>query len=213
MSDPEIRSGVAALVLAAGKGVRLGGPKALLMIDGVPLALAHVVARLHECERVVVVLRREVAEQLPPHTERAPREVVFVYSDEPDEHGPAGSLRAAITAKALEGMAKIVVTPVDVLPAPSRAIHKLLAPLDAGFRAVRFNHGHPIACVADVLGSRYGIDREGAPPPLREVIEALGDQVCKLPIGEGDERIVGDLDTIDDVLRATGAPPKFWSDA
>ena len=48
----------AAIVLGAGEGRRMGGPKALLVIDGKPLICRHV-ERLREveCRSIVVVVR------------------------------------------------------------------------------------------------------------------------------------------------------------
>src|SRR4051812_21550914 len=51
-------SGVVGLVLAAGSGTRMGGPKAELMVDGVRLLDRAVAAALGGgCERVIAVIR------------------------------------------------------------------------------------------------------------------------------------------------------------
>ena len=52
-----------AIVLAAGEGLRMGGPKALLVVDGQPLVTAHV-QRLREagCRPIVVVVRAAIAD-------------------------------------------------------------------------------------------------------------------------------------------------------
>jgi molybdenum cofactor cytidylyltransferase len=200
-----------ALVLAAGKGARVGGPKALLLVDGAPLARAHVEARLADCDRVVVVTRRAIGDALATHDWPTAR-VRIVISDAPDEDGPAGSIAAAVSAHTLDDDARVLVTPVDVRPAQTRTINLLLQAIDDRHLAARFAHGHPIACRGDVLNRGYAPSVDGRPPPLREVLRALGDATRVLP--DADDRAVREeLDEIDDVIRATGAPPRFWSPA
>ena len=199
-----------ALVLAAGKGVRVGGPKALLVVDGLPLAQAHLQARLSDCDRVVLVTRRSIAQSLAQPSP-SPRARV-VISDAPDEEGPAGSIAAAVRQGALDDATHVVVTPVDVRAAATRTITLLFESIRDRHRAARFAHGHPVACRADVLTAAYGEPGEGPPPPLRSVLRALGDSVLVLPDSD-DGAVHEELDEIDDVIRATGAPPRFWSPA
>ncbi|MEO7092599.1 MAG: NTP transferase domain-containing protein, partial [Polyangiales bacterium] len=112
-----------ALVLAAGKGMRVGGPKALLLVDGAPLLVAHVQARLADCDRVVVVTRRSIAAQLDTSGWPAER-VRVVLSDAPDDEGPAGSIAAAAQQlpRDLAEATCVLVIPVDVRPALPRTV-------------------------------------------------------------------------------------------
>ncbi len=189
-----------ALILAAGRGSRVGGPKALLEIDGRPLASLHVARRLAaESDRAIVVVRADVARALRDHLD--PRAIVVV-SEAPDALGPAGSIAAAAAAGVLDG--DLIVTPVDVLPAPGEATEPLLAALGT-HEAARWARGHPIAIRARALVSRYC----GAASPLRDVLGSLGAACAVLPV-PASLALGGDLDTPEDVARVTGAPPRFF---
>ncbi|GAC1588544.1 MAG: hypothetical protein NVS3B20_16350 [Polyangiales bacterium] len=215
----------ATVILAAGVGQRMGAPKALLLIDGVPLALAHTRARrLQGSDPVVVVLRANVASTFGEILVQAGATVVV--SDQPPGWGPAGSIRAAMLSTALRGAERVVVTPVDMRPASPMAVTRLLTPLafmngqaqplDDGFAhrgricAVRFSRGHPVALTRAVLDVYYGgADTEVSPKPLREVLACLGDSVQTL---EGNDSTV-DFDSPTDVTAETHLSPSFWSPA
>ena len=200
---------LAAIVLAAGQGTRLGGPKALLEFDGVTLVARHVARALAcGCERVVLVVRAEVAEKIDAG---ARPEVRVVISDAPD---PAGSL--AVGVAALGACARVFVTPVDTLPASDETCAALVAALDAGARAAtpayRDRGGHPVLCRFDVLEPyarrAAALDPpESSWPPLRTVLRALGPERARVEVR--DPQIAVDLDTPDDWLRLTGAAPAF----
>jgi CTP:molybdopterin cytidylyltransferase MocA len=206
-----------ALVLAAGKGERLGGPKALLAWPAAPkappgapgerpLAIAHAEARLAaESERVLVVVRKPVFNVLLRFVRPG---IDLLVSNAPDELGPAGSL--AFAASRLGDAAEVVVTPVDAPPPRADTVALLLARLRAGDPpplAVRPRHerrgGHPVVMRAEAL-ARY---REASPPPLRDHLRALGARSVDEDVD--DPGVLLDLDTPVDVIRATGAPPRF----
>lgn len=216
------RAKSAALILAAGRGTRVGGAKALMIVDGAPLGVAHVRARLGDCDRVVIVAREEVVAILRAEEEGNEREAVAgvvdalrgdgrvrgVVSREPEELGPAGSIRAAVKEGALDGCERVLVTPVDVSPASTSVVRSLFDALsDPDVDAVRFEHGHPIAIRREILVDRY--TREAG--PLRDVVTSLGDRVRVLPLPA--EGLPRPLDRVDDVVALTGAPPRFWSHA
>jgi CTP:molybdopterin cytidylyltransferase MocA len=189
------------IVLAAGAGARVGGPKALLLVAGEPLAIAHVRART-QSEVVVLVVSADVRDVLASRIDD-PR-VTLVVNALPGAWGPAASLRAAASAGVLDACGAWIVGPVDALPAAERSIEALLAALDDELDAVRFVRGHPIAARASTLRQAYaGVD---VPPTLRDVLSRA--RVRTLPLPD-DAAITTDLDTIDDVVRATGAPPRF----
>jgi CTP:molybdopterin cytidylyltransferase MocA len=200
----------ATLVLAAGKGERIGGPKALLVVDDAPLAIVHARTRLAaESERVVIVVRAPVAELLAPLAARHPG-TRLVISTEPDEDGPAGSLRAAVASKALGSAAKILVTPVDVLPASESLTRALLDALgEPGIVAARPRRGHPVALRRDLLEINYPPTTSSSPPkPLRVVLSALG-AACKTIPEDG----LPSIDEPHDAERQLSSPPRFWSPA
>jgi molybdenum cofactor cytidylyltransferase len=200
-------------VLAAGRGERLGGPKALLvwpLDDGreLPLAAAHAVVRLAaESTRVLVVVREPVAAMLegwlPPGAE-------LVGSHAAEELGPAGSLAAAVAALGeLDPEQPVLVTPVDCPPVTASTVAALIATLAtaAAPRAVRPRFqgrgGHPVALRAAAL-ARY---RSGEPPILRQLLAELGSRLVELAVD--DPAVRYDLDRPDD-LRALGRPePRF----
>lgn len=177
---------VTLLVLAAGRGERMGGPKAWLMIDGQPLARLHA-ASMSPC---VLVAPPAIAEPLG---------LPFVAPDRPWELGPAGSIGAAVRACVLGE--RVVITPVDVLPAPPARLNALLAALDE-HPAARSHRGHPIAIRRSVLEARYF----KGDPILRDVLDGLA--CARLPPDEAG--VLDDLDTPEDVLRITGSAPRLF---
>jgi len=192
----------AALVLAAGRGTRVGGPKALMLVDGAPLALAHARARERDCDRVIVVARKDVIDALQPAHPQG-----WCPSDEDDALGPAGSIRAAVRRGVLSVIDVVLVTPVDVVPAPASIVRALFEAITDGVDAARFEHGHPVAVRASVLVERY--IREAL--PLRDVLASLGARVRVLASPR--EPLPRSLDRVDDVVAFTGASPRFWSPA
>ncbi|MGZ3419097.1 MAG: NTP transferase domain-containing protein [Polyangiales bacterium] len=181
---------VATVILAAGLGSRMGGPKALLLIDGEPLALLHA----KSSPRPVLVLRREVAAKLA-----LPSHVRVVSSDEDDALGPAGSLRAAVNSGALAGIDVAIVTPVDRLPATKESIASLVRALE-GHDAARPLRGHPVVVRGEALRRCYAEEAR----PLRDVLASLDTVLVDLP-----ECSTRDLDTPEDVRARTGRDPIF----
>ena len=108
--------GVVAIVLAAGIGARLGGPKALLRVgpgEGMPLVEAQCRDRLEaESARAIAVVRADVAALVGDRLRAAGAEVVVSCAADGD--GPAGSLAAAAAYLADEAIRAAIVTPVDV---------------------------------------------------------------------------------------------------
>jgi CTP:molybdopterin cytidylyltransferase MocA len=168
----------------------MGGPKALLLIDGEPLAEKHA----RSAERAILVVRREVAAKLT-----LPAHVRVVESEEDDALGPAGSLRAAVRAGALDDVEIAIVTPVDRLPPTPEAPPALVRALE-GHDAARPARGHPIAIRGEALRRAY----RGEARPLREVLAALDTAIVELP-----ECAAHDLDTPEDVVAQTGNRPEF----
>ncbi|WP_437660271.1 NTP transferase domain-containing protein [Sorangium sp. So ce1182] len=207
---------VITIVLAAGAGKRLGGPKALLAWPAAtkggaerPLAIAHAEARLEaESARVLVVVRSSVFHALLAHVRPG---VDLVSWTAPDDLGPAGSL--AVAAPRIGDADAVVVTPVDVPPASSATVARLLARLDAGASsaapplAVRPRHlgrgGHPVVLRAEAL-QRY---LEADPPPLRDHLRALGNRCVDEEVD--DPGVLHDLNVPVDVIRVLGGPPRF----
>lgn len=181
------------VVLAAGAGRRMGGPKARLVAFGAPLLEAHV-RRLEQAGcRDVVVAVREGDERLAPHT---------VVSSAPD---PAGSLRVALAAARGGEHELVVVTPVDALPARVHTIRALVraarAPALAATPTFRRRGGHP------VVVTRCALTALDDGRSLRDLLRALGERRVRVEVA--DAAVAVDLDEPADVLAATGAPPSF----
>lgn len=208
--------GVVTVILAAGRGDRLGGPKALLAwpssppMAGAPerpLAIAHAEERLAaESARVVIVTRKQIVPTLLRYVRPG---IDILVSDAADELGPAGSLACAVAR--LGDAEKVIVTPVDAVPARRETVAALLARLDAdpNLLAARPTYhdrgGHPVVLRPEAL-ARY---REPNPPPLRDHLKALGPRCASEPVADAGVRI--DLDRPADVVGVLRAMPRFLS--
>lgn len=201
-----------AIILAAGKGFRLGGPKALLLWPGPkgtkprPLAIAHAEARLGaESNRAIVVARKQIVQALIPFV--CPG-LDLVVSDAADDLGPAGSIATA--APRIDTGDRVLVCPVDTLPARREVAEKLLSALGASgtpplAAKPRYGErfGHPVAMQGVALG-RY---REPNPPPLRDYLRTLGDAVVGVDVS--DPEVLVDIDTPAEAVRYLHGPPTF----
>ena len=194
---------VTMLVLASGRGDRMGGPKALLAwTDGQPLAKVHASLAASVGSRAVVVVRASVASVLRPMM----REPVVVASSAPSSCGPAGSIAAAVRAGALTNTSWVMLMPVDCVPASLSTLTLLCQLACEGVDAVRPVHegrgGHPVLVRADVLVHAYLTDRLR---PLRDVISGLG---C-MDVHVGDVRVAANLNTPEAYRAWVGHEPRF----
>ena len=175
----------AAIVLAAGEGRRMGGSKALLLVDGRPLVWWHV-RRLSEagCQHIVVVVRPERAEVIREQLDLFPNVDVVVASTTSQSESVVVGL-AATRADAL------FVTPVDVLPASRDTLTKLVAQLnddvDASTPQVNGEGGHP------VFIKRRALKLLEADSSLHELLKALGERRVRVAVD--DLSVIGDYDT------------------
>ncbi|MFT3769268.1 MAG: NTP transferase domain-containing protein [Minicystis sp.] len=201
---------VTTVVLAAGTGKRLGGPKALLAWPSakgkeIPIAVAHAEARLAaESSSVLVVTRKPMMKPLLGHVRPG---LDLLVSDAPDELGPAGSIAAAVPR--LGDAEAVIVTPVDTPPAKADTVAKLLARLaaDPALLAARPVYhgraGHPVALRPAAL-ARYA---EASPPPLRDHLRSLGAAVADVEVS--DTAVLIDLNTPADVMGLLRTLPRF----
>ena len=193
------------VILAAGRGTRLGGPKALLAWPLlpqrwlVPLAIAHLEA-LASHGPALVVVRAEVGRALGRHAPLAfSSQRRLVISDAADALGPAGSIAAAMPALDLSETRRVLIMPVDVPPVSGALVRALAAALDEGARAARPVHagrgGHPVVVSAPLLAPYL----EPEPPPLRELLRSLG--AARADVVVDDPQVTMDIDTPDDLAR------------
>jgi len=209
---------ITSVILAAGGGKRLGGPKALLLWPigkspnspraakrELPLAIAHAEARLaSESERVLIIARGPVIRALLGHVRP---NLDLIVSDADDDLGPAGSISVAV--KRLGDAPLALITPVDTPPARPETTARLLARMkeaDAPL-AVRPRSagraGHPVLLRLEALDPY----RSPSPPVLRDHLRALGPRCVEVEVEDPAVRI--DLNTPADVMGLLGAPPRF----
>nr|WP_228531075.1 MULTISPECIES: NTP transferase domain-containing protein [Myxococcaceae] len=196
------------MVLAAGAGRRMGGPKAVLCVEGLPLVAQHV-ARLAEvgCSPVVVVVPPQVHGQVAQVLASWPYVRLVAAETASQAHTLAVAARELGPEPACE---RVVVTPVDLVPA---RVETLLALLGAVMGEVlcasptyRGQGGHPVVLRAALLEAYLGA---GEPPPLRDVLEAAEQGRVRLEVE--DPAVARDFDTAEELLRATGRGPTFWA--
>jgi molybdenum cofactor cytidylyltransferase len=199
-----------AIVLAAGDGKRLGGPKALLAWPSPsgkdrPLAIAHAEDRLAaDCAEVLIVTRKTMIPALLGYVRPG---IHLLSSDAGADLGPAGSLAFAVSR--LPPGELILVTPVDTQPARAETVRALVDRLTAEpqlLAAKPSYHGrggHPVLLRREVLD----VYKSGSPPPLRDHLHALGERVASVEVS--DPTIVLDLNTPADVMGVLRALPRF----
>lgn len=188
------------LVLAAGSGARMGGPKAFLEVDGAPLVEQHV-CRLVDagCRLVCVVVRRDDHARALQAL-RDQRAAVVIAANTTSQ---AESLDVGLRALELAGDKVVVVTPVDMLPVATTTILELVAAVDGSIFAAspryRGRGGHPIAARVDAL-AELGVDARGA-TPLRVRLDALGCRRARIDVDA--PAVVADFDVPADLPRHT----------
>lgn len=225
---------IISIVLAAGRGTRLGGAKALLLWpfanagapiqpftqrkqdkearSELPLAIAHARTRLGaESERVLIVIRSPMFRALLPYVSPG---IELISSSAPDELGAAGSIAAAVQNL---GQAKAAfIVPVDTPPTSPKTTQKLLAALDADtadppqLLAVRprcsGRPGHPILLRAQALNP---YKNQASPPILRDHLRALGTACAD--IDTDDPLVLRNLNTPEDFMSLWAKKPRFLS--
>lgn len=133
--DPDVK--VAGLVLAAGAGVRFGGPKAPFVLDGERLVDRAVRVMCDAgCEPVVVVLGAWVGEVA---------DAVVVVNDEWPE-GMGSSLRAGLSALDLmPDVDSVIVTLVDLPGLTAEGVRRILeSPASIVAATFEGERGHPV---------------------------------------------------------------------
>lgn len=206
MSSPT-QSSATAIVLAAGKGQRLGGAKALLLWpDGeggeVPLAIAHARRFLElGVGRVQVVLRPGQVGLLLPF---AGPGIELVGSNRDEALGAAGSLQVA--AERLAEGESAWVAPVDTVP-PTRGTWDELARGPKGRSGLRpralGKGGHPVWLSEPIVG----LYRRGEARPLRDVLRERMDEVVSVDVS--DPSVLININTRDDVMAVLKRRPRF----
>lgn len=181
---------VPAVILAAGGSTRMGRPKALLRLCGVPLLRWHVDRLRPHASRVVVVVGAEIERlvRLVPDT------TIVVNRHWRTEH-PSDSLRRALDALDVRG--GCLATPVDVLPARAATL-RALARSNAAVPRGPGGDGHPVRLTpAHVARLRAG--------PITGGLRTLLADAPRVSVADG--AIASDADT----PRAWAALAAAWS--
>lgn len=181
---------IAGLLLAAGAGSRMGGPKALVHDDRGSW-LRRGVTNLVEggCDPATVVLGAGAAEAVP--LLRGTEAKVVVTDDWAD--GLGASLRAGLEALVLDGVDAALVTLVDLPDLVPEVVARVAAVADGPSSLAR-------ACFTDTPGHPVLIGREHWPAVCKEAVGDRGardylDRAAPLLVECGDLATGVDVDT------------------
>ena len=183
---------IGGLVLAAGEGVRFGGPKQLAELDGRPL-LEHAIeamSRVPAIERIVVVLGA--------HADEIRAKVDFLYTEpvfcEGWREGQAASLRTGV--RELGDVEAVVITLGDQPRITPQVIAMALDYFVEGERAVRLTYdgkpGHPVVLPGGMIPKLMELEGDRG---ARLLLEEAG----ALEVEAGHLASAADVDTPDDL--------------
>jgi CTP:molybdopterin cytidylyltransferase MocA len=196
-----------ALILAAGEGRRMGGPKALLPA-GERTFLAHAAALLDRpgVERVVAVLGHEAARVAA--LAGLPASVITVVN-EGYRAGMLSSLLRGLAASEAAGATALLVHPVDHPLALPASVDRVIAALRDGATVAAPSwsgrRGHPTGFAAAAFPALRAAD------PQRGARVVLAEHPEWVAHVEGDPGCLVGLDTPAEYERAFGRPPSFLS--
>jgi len=191
---------IAAVVLAAGRGRRAGGPKALLRV-GAATFLERAVSLMARpgIDPVIVVLGHEAARVRAASA--LPADALVVVNDAPED-GMLASVIAGLDAAEAAGADAILLHPVDHPLVGAATVQRVADALRAGALIAVPSHGgrrgHPGGFArATWLALRAAPRAEGA----RAVLAAHPGWIVHV---EGDPGCVAGIDTPDDYRRLIG---------
>ncbi|MFT4979836.1 MAG: molybdenum cofactor cytidylyltransferase [Myxococcota bacterium] len=123
------------VILAAGASSRMGSHKALLLVGGVPLIVRHVHALGPDVRIGLGAEADRIAAVLPPGVD-------IVINDGWADTGPRETLQRLI--EGLPGERWLIITPVDVPPAPPAVLDALLKAGPPAVPVWQGQRGHPV---------------------------------------------------------------------
>ena len=193
---------IAAVVLAAGRGRRAGGPKALLAIEGETFAgRAARVLKRPAVERVIVVLGHD-AERV--RAALAPEDAAAAIVNEAYDAGMLGSILAGLRAAEEAGADAILVHPVDHPLVAEATVDRVVAALEAGARIAVPSHGGRRGHPGGFARASWPALRAASPAVgAREVLAAHPEWIVHV---EGDPGCVAGIDTPEDYRRLVSGP-------
>jgi molybdenum cofactor cytidylyltransferase len=199
----------AAVILAAGEGRRMGGPKALLELAGEPLLRLHARALGALCP-VLVVVRPAIAAEVRQLLDSRVR----VHEGEAATQAASLGLVVRELSTCAQPGSAILITPVDVMPASEATLKALCSALEPGRLAAtpayRGRGGHPVLVRMELLGAL--LDPSSEPASLRTLLASAGRKRVRVEVS--DAHIVRDFDTPEQARRArlALAAVRFGSD-
>jgi molybdenum cofactor guanylyltransferase len=175
------RHDIVGAILAGGRGTRIGGHKASILLGGISLA-AHAVKALKGCDAIAMVGDEFAATQLRVTSLRDPQGA-------PD--GPLSGVWAALEWAKDLGAAFLVTLPCDMPILPDDIALRLVAAAQdtqKSVACVRSDLGlEPLVAawqVDDMLGVLTGELSQGIHPPVNRLLRALGATEVKLSVQE-----------------------------
>ena len=194
---------VVALILAAGEGQRLGGPKALAVLHGETF-FAHVVHLLSAAsiEEAVAVIGAEET-RVSAEIARFPA-VCCVHNGE-WRRGMLGSILAGLDAAEAVGADAVLVHPVDHPMVRPDTIREVVAALTEGFPIVIPSHGGHRGHPAGFARSTWPDLRSADPSKgARSVLAQRASIVHHVPVGPD---CLWGINTAEDLARFNSSNP------
>jgi CTP:molybdopterin cytidylyltransferase MocA len=176
----------------------MGGPKALLELDGAPLLERHIERALGlGSTHVAAIVTPELYALFAPALERLGTRLSLIAARTDSQASSLARLVQALArADAFSPLSTFLITPVDVLPcsaATYRALHAALAP-EVCAATPRFSGrgGHPVLVRAELLQA-YRDPALSEYPSLREVLGRAGARRREVVVD--DPAVATDVDT------------------
>jgi molybdenum cofactor cytidylyltransferase len=188
-----------AIVLAAGQGVRMGHPKALLDAGQGQTFLGRLAATFTAAGLApLAVLGADAARVRARHPE-------LWAVDNPDwETGQWSTVRAGLSAALAEGARAVLVHPVDSPRLLTSTAASLLAALSTSPAAVAHHQGkpgHPVALAAEAAAAVLAL------PHVQSLAQALTELLPR-PMPSGDPAVGENFNMPDEYRRAFGTEPR-----
>jgi len=197
---------VAGIILAAGRSVRMGTPKALLAASPTESFVARLLSTLRDGGiQNPVVVGRAGDEPLRAEVER--HGGIYVVNANAEEGGQLSSLLAALSACDRADLRGVMVVPVDAPLLSPATIAMLLAVFDATLAPVvraryQGRNGHPV-----IFSRRVFDELRGADPATGAKSVVHGHHQTTLNVDVDDPGVVGDVDTPESYRATFGRDP------
>lgn len=171
------------ILLAAGQGRRIGGPKALVTLEGETFH-ARTLRAFRDAGLETLVVVNQAANEALGAARAGEHRVLNPDPDHPS--GMFGSVRLGAAAAIERGASGALVLPVDLPLVTSADIQAVVAAMKPGACIVVATHsarrGHPIGVSADVLRE---IVAASPSTTLRDIVRGIAGRVIEVEASEG----------------------------